>query len=108
MANNYRHIISTVSQVSPSPSTDSSGQSFEPPIVDDMLHRAVEGLRQLDPTRAEQYAHPYEYGGPMIASGAVAEAPAETVFVQYYEDGRADNNPTKKKVGLISIRVSFN
>ena len=66
-----------------------------------MLHRAVEGLRQLDPTRADQYPNPYEYGVPAIASGAVAESPAETVFVQYYEDGRADNNPTKKKVSLI-------
>ncbi|KAF8605817.1 hypothetical protein BDV93DRAFT_604844 [Ceratobasidium sp. AG-I] len=98
IGNSYRHIISTVSQVSPSSSsTGSTGQTFEPEIVDGMIHQAVQGLRQLDPTRAGQYAHPYEYGVPAMASGAVAEAPAETVFVQYYEDGRADNNPTKKK-----------
>lgn len=67
-----------------------------------MLQRAVEGLRGLDPTRAEQYIHPSDYSVLPIASGAVGEAPPETVFVQYYEDGRADNNPTKKKVSLNS------
>ncbi|KAG9102963.1 hypothetical protein FRC06_000668, partial [Ceratobasidium sp. 370] len=96
MANSYRHIITTVSQASPSPSTDSSSRSFERPVVDDMLHRAVEGLRHLDPSRAEQYAYPYEQLSEM-PSGVVGEAPPETVFVQYYEDGRADANPTKKK-----------
>lgn len=69
-----------------------------------MYHRAVEGLRHLDPSRAEQY-YPSESTQP-IASGAVAaEAPAETVFVRYYEDGKTEGNPMKKKVR--SIPVSF-
>ncbi|KAG9128541.1 hypothetical protein FRC07_003430 [Ceratobasidium sp. 392] len=97
MANNYRHIITAVSQASPSPSTDSSGHSFERPVVDDMLHRAVEGLRHLDPSRAEQYGYPYEHGLE-IPSGVVGDALSETVFVQYYEDGKTDANPTKKKM----------
>ncbi|KAH7335465.1 hypothetical protein B0J17DRAFT_719992 [Rhizoctonia solani] len=98
LASSYRHIMSTVTQASPSPTTDSSGQSFEPPIVEDMLHRAVEGLRYLDPTRAEQFAYPGEPGAQPIASGAVAsEGSPETVFVRYYEDGRSESNPTKKK-----------
>lgn len=97
IANNYRYIAATVSQASPSPSTDSSGQSFDPPVVEDMFHRAVEGLRHLDPSRAEQY-YPSESGSQVIASGAVAaEAPAETVFVRYYEDGKTEGNPMKKK-----------
>jgi hypothetical protein len=100
MANSYRHIMTTVSQVSPSPSTDSSSHSFDRPVVDDMLHRAVEGLRHLNPSKAEQYAYSNEYE-PEFPSGVVGDAPPETVFVQYYEDGRADGNPSKKKVRLI-------
>ncbi|QRV73937.1 GATA type zinc finger [Ceratobasidium sp. AG-Ba] len=96
IANNYRHIITTVSQASPSPSTDSSSHSFERPVVDDMLHRAVEGLRHLDPSRAERYSYSYDPTSE-LPSGVVTEAPAETVFVQYYEDGRSDVNPTKKR-----------
>ncbi|KAG8744982.1 hypothetical protein FRC10_009090 [Ceratobasidium sp. 414] len=102
IAHNYRRIMTTVSQASPSPSTDSSGRSFERPVVDDMLYRAVEGLRHLDPSRAEQYAYPYDQLSEM-PSGVVGEAPSETVFVQYYEDGRTEANPTKTK-----IRVSIN
>ncbi|KAG8682378.1 hypothetical protein FRC09_016810 [Ceratobasidium sp. 395] len=94
MADNYRRIITTVSQASPSPSTDSSSHSFERPVVDDMLHRAVEGLRHLDPSRADQYVHTYEYLSE-IPSGVVGDA--ETVFIQHYEDGRVETNPTKKK-----------
>jgi hypothetical protein len=101
MANSYRHIMTTVSQGSPSPSNDSPSHSFDRPVVDDMLHRAVEGLRHLDPSKAEQFAYPYEYGTE-FPSGAVGDAPPETVFVQYYEDGRTDGNPSKKKVRLIS------
>ncbi|KAJ1306625.1 hypothetical protein OPQ81_007621 [Rhizoctonia solani] len=96
-ASSYRHIISTVSRADPSPTTDSPGQ-FEPPIVEDMLHRAVEGLRYLDPTRAEQYVYPGDFGTQPIASGAVAsEGSSETVFVRYYEDGKTEVNPVKKK-----------
>ncbi|CAE6482522.1 unnamed protein product [Rhizoctonia solani] len=108
LASSYRHIISTVAQASPSPTTDSSGQSFEPPVVEDMLHRAVEGLRYLDPTRAEQFAYPGEFGAQPIASGAVAsEGSPETVFVQYYEDGKSESNPTKKKVPYETLRKHF-
>jgi hypothetical protein len=88
----------TAVQASPSPSTDSSGHSFDPPIVDNMLHRAVEGLRHLDSSKAEQYAH-NEFNAQPIASGAVvADDPAETVFVRYYQDGKPEGNPAKKKV----------
>ncbi|KAG8770921.1 hypothetical protein FRC12_003974 [Ceratobasidium sp. 428] len=59
-----------------------------------MLHRAVEGLRHLDPSRADQYVHTYEYLSE-IPSGVVGDA--ETVFIQHYEDGRVETNPTKKK-----------
>ncbi|KAG8718740.1 hypothetical protein FRC08_004544 [Ceratobasidium sp. 394] len=96
MANSYRRIITTVSQASPSPSTDSSGRSFERPLVDDMLHRAVEGLRHLDPSMAERYGYPYEHLAEM-PSGIVGEAPPDTMFVPYYEEGRADTTLTKKK-----------
>ncbi|KAG8715967.1 hypothetical protein FRC11_012112 [Ceratobasidium sp. 423] len=98
VATSYRHIISTVSQA-PSPTTDSPGQSFEQPVVEDMLHRAVEGLSYLNPTRAEQYGYPVEFGAQSIASGAVApESPSETVFVRYYEGGKTEVIPTKKKM----------
>ncbi|CAE6457085.1 unnamed protein product [Rhizoctonia solani] len=108
LATSYRRIISTVSRTSPSPPTDSPGQSFEPPAVEDMLHRAVEGLRYLDPTKAEQYVYPGEFGAQPIASGAVAsEGSPETVFVQYYEDGRTEVNPTKKKVPYETLRKHF-
>ncbi|CAE7092339.1 unnamed protein product [Rhizoctonia solani] len=110
LASNYRHIISTVSQV-PSPSTDSPVQSFETPVVDDMLHRAVEGLRYLDPTRAEQYVYPGEFGVQPVASGAVApEGSSDTVFVRYYEDGKTEVAPTtnlKKKVPYETLRKHF-
>lgn len=66
-----------------------------------MLHLAVESLRHLDPSRAEQYAHPNEFNPQSIPSGAVAaEAPAEPVFVRYYEDGKTEGNPMRKKVCL--------
>ncbi|EUC59116.1 GATA zinc finger protein [Rhizoctonia solani AG-3 Rhs1AP] len=97
LATNYRRIISTVSQASPSPTADSPGRSFETPVVEDMLHQAVEGLRYLNPTKAEQYV-PSGFGAQPVASGAVAsEGSSETVFVRYYEDGRTEVNPTKKK-----------
>ncbi|CAE6456059.1 unnamed protein product [Rhizoctonia solani] len=98
ISSSYRHIMSTVSQA-PSPTADSPGQSIEQPVVEGMLHRAVEGLRYLDPTRAEQYGYPGEVGAQPIASGAVGpESPSETVFVRYYEDGKTESTPTKKKM----------
>ncbi|KAF8677429.1 hypothetical protein RHS04_05945 [Rhizoctonia solani] len=101
IASSYRHIITTVSQASPSPSADSPGHSFEPPVVEDMLHRAVEGLRYLDPTRAEQYPYTSDFSAQSIASGAVGpEGSSETVFVRYYEDGKTEGNPMKKKKPL--------
>jgi hypothetical protein len=64
-----------------------------------MLHRAVEGLRYLDPSRAEQYPYTGDFSGQPIASGAVGpEGSSETVFVRYYEDGKTEGNPMKKKV----------
>ncbi|CEL61996.1 GATA zinc finger domain-containing protein 16 OS=Dictyostelium discoideum GN=gtaP PE=4 SV=1 [Rhizoctonia solani AG-1 IB] len=99
IASSYRHIITTVSQASPSPSVDSPRHSFDPPVVEDMLHRAVEGLRYLDPSRAEQYPYTGDFSGQPIASGAVGpEGSSETVFVRYYEDGKTEGNPMKKKV----------